>query len=113
MYIGVGQILGGVNNHIKAFMLHPFKYQRALLIEGPQILALKVYWGEHWLSSRCINMETKFTLHHRVQAYNVCDGLYIIQNKSLFHAPCNVNCPLCPLCYNIMCQGPTVPGAPK
>ena len=31
--IGVGTILGGVNNHIKAFMLHPLKDQRGLLIK--------------------------------------------------------------------------------
>ena len=33
--VGVGAILGGVNNHIKAFMLHPLKDQRGLLIEDP------------------------------------------------------------------------------
>ena len=33
--VGVGTILGGVNNHIKAFMLHPLKDQRDLLTEGP------------------------------------------------------------------------------
>ena len=31
----VGAILGGVNNHIKACMLHPLKDQRGLLIEYP------------------------------------------------------------------------------
>ena len=29
--------LGGVNNHIKAFMPHPLKDQSGLLIEGPYI----------------------------------------------------------------------------
>ena len=33
--VGMGVILGGVNNHIKAFMLHPPKDQRGLFIEGP------------------------------------------------------------------------------
>ena len=33
--VGVGTILGGVNNHIKAVMLHPLKDQRCPLIEGP------------------------------------------------------------------------------
>ena len=33
--VGVGAILGGVNNHIKAFMLYPLKDQRCLLTEGP------------------------------------------------------------------------------
>ena len=33
--VGVSAILGGVNNHIKAFMLHPLKDLRGLLIEGP------------------------------------------------------------------------------
>ena len=28
--VGVGAILGGVNNHIKEFMLHPLKDQRSL-----------------------------------------------------------------------------------
>ena len=33
--VGVGAILGGVNSHIKAFVVHPLKDQRSLLIEGP------------------------------------------------------------------------------
>ena len=33
--IGVGTILGGVINHIKASMLHLLKDQRDLLVEGP------------------------------------------------------------------------------
>ena len=33
--VGVGAILGGVNNHIKAFIFYPIKDQRGLLIEGP------------------------------------------------------------------------------
>ena len=32
--VGVGAILGGVNNNIKAFMLYPLKDQRGLLTEG-------------------------------------------------------------------------------
>ena len=35
--VGVGVILGGVNNNIRAFMLHPLKDQRGLLNEDPQI----------------------------------------------------------------------------
>ena len=33
--VGMVAILGGVNSHIKAFVVHPLKDQRSLLIEGP------------------------------------------------------------------------------
>ena len=42
--------MGGVTNHINAFMLHLLKDQRDLLTEGPYVKALKVYWGEHCLT---------------------------------------------------------------
>ena len=42
--VGEGAILGGVNNYTKAFMLHPLKDQRGLLVEGS---LFQPYWGEH------------------------------------------------------------------
>ena len=33
--IGLGAILGGVNNHLKSIMVHLLNDQRCLLIEGP------------------------------------------------------------------------------
>ena len=42
--VGVGTILGGVDSHIKVFMLHPLKDQSGLFIKG---LKFKHYWGDH------------------------------------------------------------------
>ena len=38
--VGVGAILGGVYNHINAFMLHPLKDQSSLLIEFKRLSVL-------------------------------------------------------------------------
>ena len=43
--VGVGVVLGGVNNYIKGFMLHPHKDQRVCLLNA---LKLKRLRGEHW-----------------------------------------------------------------